>query len=109
LKSAVEKQAVEERGGSEMLSEDAEVCERLNRLARLMGRVMGIEIGVDESGDRLIFVDADDEAITNEGQEIIAATRQEIVDKTFLDEFPVRALRAAVLAKFLEIERSRTP
>ena len=92
-----------------MLSEDAEVCERLNRLARIMGRVMGIEIGVDESGDRLIFVDANDEAVTNDGQEIIAATRQEIVDKTFLDEFLARALRAAGIAKYQEIERSRTP
>jgi hypothetical protein len=92
-----------------MLSEDAEVCERLNRLARLMGRMMGIEIGVDESGDRLIFVDSNDEAVTNDGQEIVAATRQEIVDNTFLDEFFVRALRAAGIAKYQEIERSRTP
>lgn len=90
-----------------MLSKDDEVTERLNRLARLIGRIFGIEIGVDGQGDRLIFVDDDDDPISHDGQELVAATAQEIEDGTFLTDFHVRALRAAGIAKYQEIERSR--
>jgi hypothetical protein len=92
-----------------MLSTEAETIERLNRLARLVGRVFGIEIGVDENGDRLIFVDSNDDPITNDGEEIIAATKDEIEDKSLLAEFPVRAFRAAGILKYQEIERTRKP
>ena len=92
-----------------MLSEDAEVMERLNRLARLIGRIFSVTLGVDVSGDRLVFVDEDDQSIMADGDEIIAATKEEIVDKRHLDEFAVRAFRAALISKNEEMERSRTP
>ena len=91
------------------LSADDEVQERLNRLARMIGRVFGIEIGVDGSGDRLIFVDDDDEPIFADGDEIIAATKEEVDGKKYLDDFAVRAFRAALLAKNDEMERTRKP
>jgi hypothetical protein len=92
----------------DMLSESGELTERLNRLARMVGRVFGVEIGVDESGDRLVFVDDIDEPLTNDGQEIIAVTPDEIQNKD-IGEFSVRALRAAGIAKYQQIERERTP
>lgn len=91
-----------------MLSEVAEVLEVLNRLARMMGRAFGIELGVDESGDRLFFVDADGAVIAHDGQEFVAATKKEIEEKNWHIDFPVRALRAAMILKYQEIERSRT-
>jgi hypothetical protein len=91
------------------LTADQEVTERLNRLSRMLGRVFGIEVGVDESGDRLIFVDDDGEPITDDGEEIIAATREEIADKTFLKDFASRAGRAGAVAKWQQMERTRTP
>ena len=92
-----------------MLTEDAEITERFNRVARILGnRVFGVDLGVDISGDRLIFVNEDGDPILNDGEEIIAATREEIQSKQILD-FAVRALRAGGIAKMLEIERSRAP
>jgi hypothetical protein len=92
-----------------MLTEDAEVMERLNRLARLIGRIFSVTLGVDVSGDRLVFVDEGDESIMADGQEIIAATAHEIADKRHLDDFAVRAFRAALIYKNQEMERTRTP
>lgn len=89
------------------LSETQEMCVYANRLARMIGRILSIEIGVDESGNRLIFVDSDGEPIHNDGEEIIAVTPEEI-EKKDIGDFLVRALRAAGIAKFQEIERSRT-
>jgi hypothetical protein len=87
----------------------AEVCEGLNRLARMLGRVFGIEVGVDESGDRLVFVDDNGDPISDDGDVMVAATAEEISGKTFLREFAVRAGRAAAVCKWQEMERSRTP
>lgn len=92
-----------------MLSNDQEVCERLNRVARIIGKALGIDLGVDESGDKLVFVDENADPISIDGDEIIAATMEEVRDKTYLGEFGARALRAASIAKLQEIERSRTP
>jgi DNA invertase Pin-like site-specific DNA recombinase len=92
-----------------MDSNAAEVCERLNRMARRLGRTLGIEIGVDESGDRLVFVDDDGDPISDDGDIMVAATAEEIAGKTFLREFAARAGRASAVAKWQEIERSRTP
>lgn len=86
-----------------------EVGERLNRIARLIGRTFAVDMGVDESGDRLIFVDTDGDPITNDGEEIIAATPEEIEDKTFLAEFPARAVRAGMMCKYFELEKARSP
>lgn len=91
-----------------MPSEDQEVIVRLNRIARMIGRVFSIDVGVDTSGDRLIFVTADGEPITNDGDELVAATGEEIAGKD-IGDFAARALRAGMLAKYQEIERSRTP
>jgi hypothetical protein len=91
------------------MSETAEVAERLTRLARAVGRVVGIDVEVAENGDRLIFVDVDGEPVTNDGQEIIAATPEEIAEKRFLDDFAVRAFRAGMLLRYQQIERDRTP
>ena len=92
-----------------MLSHDQEVCEYLNRLARMLGRVFGIDLGVDESGDKLVFVDADAEPIREDGEELIAATMEEVQNKMHVRDFFVRAGRAAAVAKYQEIERSRAP
>jgi hypothetical protein len=91
------------------MSEMDEVAERLTRLARSVGRVVGIDVEVVKNGDRLIFVDADGEVIQNDGDEIIAATLEEITAKTFLNDFAVRAFRAGMLARYQQIEMSRTP
>jgi hypothetical protein len=90
------------------VSETGEIVERLNRLLKTVSRVVGLDIEVEESGDHLIFIDADGEPITNDGEEIIAATPQEIEAKTFLVDFPVRAFRAAMVAKYAEISRARS-
>jgi acetyl-CoA carboxylase carboxyltransferase component len=86
-----------------------EVRERLTRITKMIGRVVAIDMYVERSGDRLIFVDTDGESIMADGEEIIAATPQEIEAKTFLDAFATRAFRAGMVAKYAEIERSRTP
>lgn len=92
-----------------MLSADEEVTELLNRIVRAVGaRVFGVEIGVDESGDKLIFVDANGDPVTNDGEEIIAATKDEI-DRKDIGEVPARALRAAGILKYQEIARTRSP
>jgi hypothetical protein len=91
------------------VSDTAEIVERLNRLAKSISRVVGIDIEVEESGNHLIFIDADGEPITNDGEEMIAATPEEIEGRKFLDDFAVRAFRAGMVAKYLEIEKSRTP
>ena len=91
------------------MSDVAEIVERLNRLAKPIGRMIGIEIEVDEHGDRLVFINSDGDEIMRDGEEIIAATPEEIANKNFLDDFAVRAFRAAMIAKYQEIERSRTP
>lgn len=92
-----------------MLSTDAEVCERLNRIARLIGRTLGIELGVGPSGDRLVFVDSADDPVALDGDELVAATKDEIATSNYIGDFYARAMRAAVIGKFDEIERSRTP
>jgi hypothetical protein len=84
------------------------MVERLNRLARLISRMLGTEIEVEESGDRLVFIDVDGEPITLDGEEIIAATPEEITDRSVVGEFAVRVLRAAGIAKYQEIERARS-
>lgn len=92
-----------------MLSKSGEITERLNRLAHILGnRLFGVDIGVDESGDRLIFCDEDDEPIMWDGEELVAVTLEEI-EKNEIGEFYVRALRAAGFAKYIEIEKSRAP
>ncbi len=91
------------------MSELKEIGERLTRLARTISRVAGIDVGVEPQGDRLIFVDYDGEPIRADGDEIIAATPEEIASKKFLDDFAVRAFRAAMVAKYQEIETARTP
>lgn len=91
------------------MTEYAEVEERLKRIARLIGRVVAVDMGVERNGDRLIFVDTDGDPITNDGEEIIAATPEEIEGKTFLGEFPARAMRAAMICKYFELEKARTP
>jgi hypothetical protein len=90
------------------VSETGEIVERLNRLLKTVSRVVGLDIEVEESGDHLIFIEADGEPITNDGEEIIAATPAEIEAKTFLVDFPVRAFRAAMMAKYQEIARARS-
>lgn len=91
------------------MTERDEVTERLNRLARMIARIFGTDMGVDANGDRLIFVDSDDEPVMNDGEEMVAATAEEIDDKTVFNDFAVRALRAAMMIKYQEIERARTP
>ena len=59
------------------MAEVDEIVERLNRLAKLISRVVGIDVEVEESGDHLIFIDADGEPIMKDGVEIIAATPEE--------------------------------
>jgi hypothetical protein len=89
------------------MSEIAEMAERLTRLARMVGRIVGLDVEVAQTGDRLIFVDADGEPISNDGDEIIAATPKEIEEKTFLDDFAVRAFRAGMVLRYQQIERAR--
>jgi hypothetical protein len=91
------------------MAEIDEACERFTRIAHLVGnRVFGVDIAVEVSGDRLIFVDGVDEPITVDGEEMVAATPEEIAEK-YIPDFPARALRAAGMLKFVEIEGSRTP
>lgn len=91
------------------MSNLTEACLRLNRMAHTLGaRTFGVDLGVMESGDRLIFIDGTGEPVMHDGEDLIAATPEEI-DSTGFGEFPARALRAAGLAKYLEIELSRTP
>lgn len=90
------------------MSEMKEIVERLNRLLKSVSRPIGLDIEVEESGDHLIFIDADGEPITNDGEEIIAATPEELAQKTFLTEFAVRAWRAGMMAKYQEISRARS-
>lgn len=90
------------------MSETGEIVERLNRLLKTVSRVIGMDIEVEESGDHLIFIDADGEPVTNDGEEIIAATPKELTDGTFLAEFAVRAWRAGMIAKYAEISRARS-
>jgi hypothetical protein len=92
-----------------MLPNTLEVCERLTRIARLIGRTVGIELGVSDSGDRLVFVDSADDPVALDGDELVAATAEEIAENVFLGEFYARATRAAVALKWREIEASRTP
>ena len=92
-----------------MANETAEVAERLTRLAKSISRVVNIDVEVEESGDRLIFVDADGDPIMADGAEIIAATPEEISGGKFLDDFAVRAFRAGMVLKYQEIQRSREP
>jgi hypothetical protein len=91
------------------MSELAEVAERLTRMGRAVGRVVGIDIEVAVSGDRLIFVDIDGEPVANDGDEIIAATPEEISELKFLDDFAVRAFRAGMVLRYQQIERDRSP
>lgn len=92
------------------MSNLTEACLRLNRMAHtLAARTFGVDLGVMESGDRLIFIDGTGEPVMHDGEDVIAATPEEIEENVFVNEFPVRALRAAGLAKYLEIELSRTP
>ncbi len=91
------------------MSELKEIGERLTRLARTISRVAGIDVGVEPQGNRLIFVDYDGEPIRADGDEIIAATLEEITAQTFLNDFAVRAFRAAMVAKYQEIVTARTP
>lgn len=91
------------------MSQIEEVGGRLNRIALLIGRTVAVNMGVDESGDRLIFVDTDGDPIMNDGEEIIAATPEEIEEKTFLGDFAERALRAGTICKYFELEKARTP
>lgn len=91
------------------MSDIDEVAERLTRLARVIGRVVGIDVEVVKNGDRLIFIDVDGEAITNDGDEIIAATPEEIEGRKFLDDFAVRAFRAGMIRRYIQMERDRTP
>ena len=86
-----------------------EVAERLTRLARSVGRVLGIDVEVVKNGDRLIFINVDGEPITNDGDEMIAATPEEIEGRKFLDDFAVRAFRAGMVARYMQMERDRTP
>jgi hypothetical protein len=87
----------------------AEVCERLNRIAHLIGRTVGVEMGVGPSGDRLVFTDSNDDPVAFDGDERACATKEEIESGLFLDEFASRALRAASMLKYQEIESSRAP
>jgi hypothetical protein len=89
------------------VSETKEIVERLNRLLKTVSRVFGTEIEVEESGDHLIFIDVDGEAITLDGEELIAMSPSEIADKA-IGEVAARALRAAWIAKYAEVERART-
>jgi hypothetical protein len=94
--------------GGNQVSETGEIVERLNRLLKTVSRVIGIDVEVEESGDHLIFIDADGEPITADGEEIIAATPKELADGTFLTEFAVRSWRAGMMAKYQEISRARS-
>jgi hypothetical protein len=91
------------------MSELAEVAERLTRMARAIGRVVGIDVEVVQNGDRLIFCDIDGEPVTNDGEEVIATTLEEITAGKFLDDFAPRAFRAGMLLRYQQIERARTP
>jgi hypothetical protein len=99
---------LEKTHGENSVSETGEIVERLNRLLKSVSRVVGIDVEVEESGDHLIFIDADGEPITNDGEEIIAVTPDELAQKTFLAEFAVRAWRAGMIAKYAEISRARS-
>lgn len=91
------------------MTDVAEAMERLNRIAHIIGnRVLGVDLGVDLSGDRLIFVNEDGDPVMNDGEEILAATSEEMAGK-YIADFSVRALRAAGIAKYLEIEKTRAP
>jgi hypothetical protein len=89
------------------VSETGEIVERLNRLLKTVSRVIGLDFEVEESGNHLIFIDYDGEPITLDGEEIIAMSPQEIADKA-IGEFPARAFRAGMIAKYQEIERARS-
>lgn len=89
-----------------MMTEAAEVCTRLNRIANKIGMTLGVHVGVAEDGNQLMFVDADGDTIGDDGDELVAATAEEIA---FLREFAGRAMYAAVLAKYGEIGNSRKP
>jgi hypothetical protein len=91
------------------LSDVAEMVVRLNRLAKLISRMFGTDIEVEESGDRLVFIDPEGEALTLDGEEIIAATPEEIANQSIIGHFPARAFRAAGIAKYQEVARSRVP
>jgi hypothetical protein len=91
------------------MAELDEVAERLTRMARAIGRVVGIDVEVVKNGDRLIFVDIDGEPVTNDGEEVIATTLEEITAGKFLDDFAVRAFRAGMLLRYQQIEKARTP
>lgn len=90
-----------------MKPDAAEVCERLNRLGRLIGGVAAVWLGVSESGDRLVFVDSADDPVALDGDILVAATADEIAESNFIGDFYARAMRAAVVLKYQEIERSR--
>jgi hypothetical protein len=91
------------------MSELAEVAERLTRMARAIGRVVGIDVEVAVNGTRLIFVDIDGEPVTNDGEDVIATTLEEITAGKFLDDFAVRAFRAGMLLRYQQIEKARIP
>jgi hypothetical protein len=93
--------------GGNSVSETGEIVERLNRVARAIGRIFGTEIEVEESGDHLIFIDVDGEPITYDGEELIAMSPSEIAAKA-IGEVPMRALRAGWIAKYAEVERARS-
>lgn len=91
------------------MSEATEAGVRYNRIAHIVAtRIFGVDLGVAVSGDRLIFVDGADDPVTVDGEEMIAATPEEIAAK-YIPDFPARALRAAGMVKFVEIEESRAP
>lgn len=92
-----------------MMTEAAEVCTRLNRIANKIGMTLGVHLGVAEDGNQLMFTDADGDTVGDDGDELVAATAEEIEEKTFLREFANRAMYAAVVAKYDEISDSRKP
>jgi Cu/Ag efflux pump CusA len=91
------------------MAELDEVAERLTRMARTIGRVVGIDVEVVKHGNRLIFVDVDGEPVSNDGDEVIATTLEEITAGKFLDDFAARAFRAGMVLRYQQIERDRTP
>jgi hypothetical protein len=76
----------------------------LNTLARNMGRLLGVEIGVMAFGEgpacNLMFVDDLGHVIEDGDSAVLCATEREIANGAFLQLFAGRALYAAATRKF---------
>lgn len=72
----------------------------LNTLARNIGRLLGVEIGVMPFEDNLMFVDDLGNVIEDGDSAVLCATADEIANGAFLQLFAGRALYAAATRKF---------